>query len=598
MSYGLIVEPNSARSSSYEQLLKAENLPAVTVGDGEAALHVVEKAGAPRVVITELSLPRLDGFGLINRLRAVAPSTPTVIISAFREMRNEAVRRRDALGSFAVLSTTSPMSSLARALRQVLVGRELNVRVEKAAVSDVARVRAVEAMGLTALADTTDERLQQLCREAAKVFDVEMALVSFIFETKQCFKAHYGLKGALAEQRSISLDQSFCRHTVEAAESLVVPDAQENPTFAANPLVQSGLVRGYAGVPLITPDGWVFGTLSLLDSEPLRLSGEQLERLRQLSLRVAGELELGANANKQSLLPDSLDIGASALGPIFDSLETGVMLVSTESGRIFYANSAMARLSGVAEKELVRTSTDAFSDSNVFLNRLRTLPKGPFAASEEFEVHKPTRRIIRWVAKPVQLKEQVIHVFLYDDVTATRDWQASQLHLATTDTLTGLSNRRGAEMVLDREIKRVKRTREPLSVCFIDVDHFKSINDTYGHLRGDVVLKSVASALERACRGSDLVARWGGEEFIILLVGADREHSMMVAERMRTSVEKLQIEGVDTVTVTCGVAVWRGEQALDLIAIADGALYEGKRGGRNRVVLAPATSSSPAPARL
>jgi diguanylate cyclase (GGDEF)-like protein len=163
---------------------------------------------------------------------------------------------------------------------------------------------------------------------------------------------------------------------------------------------------------------------------------------------------------------------------------------------------------------------------------------------------------------------------------------ASLEQLAARDALTGLVNRRVFEETLVREIARSKRTREPLSLVVVDVDHFKRVNDTHGHHVGDEVLRHVGKALGASVRASDLVARFGGEEFVALLPGCGPADAYKVAENLRTAVAA---DGPPVpVTASAGVASYptQATDGTSLFEAADAALYEAKREGRDRTVQA------------
>ena len=159
---------------------------------------------------------------------------------------------------------------------------------------------------------------------------------------------------------------------------------------------------------------------------------------------------------------------------------------------------------------------------------------------------------------------------------------------ATVDHLTGLWNRRMVLEQLDREVNRARHEKRPFAVAIVDVDRFKSINDTYGHRVGDVVLRFTASALKSQLRQYDFVGRFGGEEFLVLLPGCDAAAARAVGERMRECIASQQaMVGPDSVqvTVSVGVAVTvNGSASADsLVEAADAALYCAKEAGRNRV---------------
>jgi len=163
--------------------------------------------------------------------------------------------------------------------------------------------------------------------------------------------------------------------------------------------------------------------------------------------------------------------------------------------------------------------------------------------------------------------------------------------LAATDPLTQLRNRRVIYEHLEREFARARRYDHPLSVFMMDIDHFKVVNDTYGHPVGDEVIRLVAKVLQDSTRETDLVGRYGGEEFIVLAPETDGESALIVGERIRSSVQKQSEEGVGipAVTISIGVATTRAVEAAhfeDLIHLADEALYSAKKAGRNQVKVA------------
>lgn len=172
----------------------------------------------------------------------------------------------------------------------------------------------------------------------------------------------------------------------------------------------------------------------------------------------------------------------------------------------------------------------------------------------------------------------------------TRELEDANRRLAEasrTDALTGLPNRRGFLDVADHELKRSDRSGEPLSLLMLDLDHFKGINDRYGHAAGDAVLQAAAALLRSVLRAQDLVARWGGEEFIVLLPATDGATAVLVAEKARHALAAFPFEcngSPETITSSFGVATHRRGQSIDVaIAAADRALYAAKEAGRDCV---------------
>lgn len=163
--------------------------------------------------------------------------------------------------------------------------------------------------------------------------------------------------------------------------------------------------------------------------------------------------------------------------------------------------------------------------------------------------------------------------------------------MSRTDALTGLPNRRAFLDASERELHRAARAQHHCSVVMIDLDHFKQINDRHGHAAGDAMLRTAASSLRSVLRGEDLVARWGGEEFILFLPNTDSSTALLVAEKARNTLAEIAPPGEgagERITGSFGIATHREGCTLETtIAAADNALYRAKEAGRNRVVIAP-----------
>lgn len=159
--------------------------------------------------------------------------------------------------------------------------------------------------------------------------------------------------------------------------------------------------------------------------------------------------------------------------------------------------------------------------------------------------------------------------------------------LAITDSLTGLYNRRHFENMLGKEFKKANRYNIPLTCMMIDLDHFKEINDAYGHHKGDEVIKEVSKKIKDSIRDIDIAARWGGEEFIVLLPMTNKENAYKAAERIANNIKEIHFPEIKRqLTVSVGIAEIPNPAIKDvekLVQMADLALYEAKRKGRNRI---------------
>ncbi len=170
------------------------------------------------------------------------------------------------------------------------------------------------------------------------------------------------------------------------------------------------------------------------------------------------------------------------------------------------------------------------------------------------------------------------------DITERREAEEKIRVLATTDGLTGIANRRELTRILDHEINRARRYGTPLSLIMYDLDHFKKVNDTFGHGVGDDVLKDVVRLVTANIRNIDVAARWGGEEFMVLLPQSDLAAAAKVAEKVRRTIEDFRFDRVGTVTASFGVSELEPDDDADsLLNRVDKALYRAKDRGRNRV---------------
>jgi diguanylate cyclase (GGDEF)-like protein len=267
--------------------------------------------------------------------------------------------------------------------------------------------------------------------------------------------------------------------------------------------------------------------------------------------------------------------------------EDGVVLLNSQSA-ILLGNRSYAAMFGVTREmlpgmtraEFVARVAPLCADPAAFI---RMVGSSDAVDVQEFEFLRPRRRILRRTWTPVELVEGTGYLVRWHDVTAERDLLKEREHELLVDGLTGIPNRRAVETVLRVEQERMKRSGVPFCVAVFDVDHFKHVNDRFGHGAGDDVLRGVAGTLAAQGRLTDTVGRWGGEEFVAVL-GGELGGARTFCERARRAIERMSCPPVERITISVGtVEVTAGENASDAIARADKRLYEAKIAGRNRV---------------
>jgi diguanylate cyclase (GGDEF)-like protein/PAS domain S-box-containing protein len=310
--------------------------------------------------------------------------------------------------------------------------------------------------------------------------------------------------------------------------------------------------------------------------------------------------------------PDALRVQATALR----SAANGIVITDRE-GTITWVNPAASAITGYSEDELVgkhtrilksgrhepsfyaalwKTVTRGESWSGTIVNRRKD---GTEYQEEQTiaPVLDETGAITHFIAIKQDVTEQRrIQSELARKVEEIESLNAQLREQAVRDPLTGLHNRRYLEQTMKRDISRARRTRESIVVAVIDVDHFKAVNDTHGHAVGDRVLMRLADVLLGHVRSSDLVCRVGGEEFVVVMSGANVAGALKRAEIWRFSFAESVVDGRDgapvKVTISIGVARYRDPQETFAACLkrADEALYEAKRAGRDRVASAEGDS--------
>jgi len=194
-------------------------------------------------------------------------------------------------------------------------------------------------------------------------------------------------------------------------------------------------------------------------------------------------------------------------------------------------------------------------------------------------------RYFRPHVKQVIIEKQNLHIIIFDDITEELERINLLQDKASRDSLTKLFNKGKFNNVLEKEIDLAQTTSAPLSIIFLDIDHFKVVNDTHGHNIGDSILKEIAEILLSTIRQGDFVARWGGEEFVITLQSTNLLQASKLAQKIRVNIENYNFIGADKQTISLGVTQYITNETLEnFTKRVDEALYEAKNSGRNRVV--------------
>ncbi len=486
---------------------------------------------------------------------------------------------------------------------------------------------STRALGLH---DTLEELLAEVLERARELIGFEHAAVMLLDEESGRLTVEhlsgYGDQAEEIRRTSLASGQGLAGWAAANRESVRVGDVSQDPRYVSGleeaqsnlavPLIIGNRVAGVINVESERLDAFTpkhekmltvlgthaaLGILTFQTQAALRQRIDQLSALYRISNMASQAGALGATLNSMlEIAAEVLPQGEAAILLLDESNKT----LRVAAGQGYQSAVRFLEIpvgQGITGRCAQTGVTQVVHDIDGLEDEETYIPGVPGARSE--------------VAVPLIADGMIIGVFNAESVQphafndehvqtltviarqAAEVIRSAQLlqetrRLAVTDALTGLFNRRHFNQQLEENVSRAARYDEPLALIFLDVDHFKSVNDRFGHHAGDRCLQALARTLRENVRDSDQIARIGGEEFAVLLIRADRELALSIAERLRDRIDDLIIEEDPPLpvhlTASLGIAFFRedGDDPRSLMRSADRALYTAKRLGRNRVVIA------------
>lgn len=434
--------------------------------------------------------------------------------------------------------------------------------------------------------DTEPEAVfESMVQLASYICKTPISAISLVDENRQWFKAIVGI-----DAKETPRDVAFCAHAILQNDAFVIENALEDERFHDNPLVTDGPgIRFYAGVPLVTPSGIHLGTLCVIDTESRSIQQEQLDAIKTLADGVMAHLDLRLSHKEIRKYVDELQLSAT----IFETASENIVL--TDHNNCFItANPAFTATTGYSLDEikgLTPRILQSGKQSKEFYERMwNDLNTLGYWDGELWNKRKNGELYAEWLSiKVIYNQDGSIRMYLaiFSDITEKKQADEIIWKQANYDLLTGLPNRRLFSDRLEHEMKIAHRTNKSLALLFIDLDHFKQINDTLGHDMGDILLVNASKRIADAIRESDTVARMGGDEFTAILpqINDSADVERVVQSIMEKLTEEFDLNGHRVnVSASIGIAIYPrdAQTSKELLQNADKAMYDAKKQGRSR----------------
>lgn len=585
--------------------LSRTGVPDIILTVDDAALHFVLKNRSHLFANVPIIFSGVNDYELAQSMDADPLVTGVVEKVSIRETVELAAKMRPRMQTLHVLvdSTESGQSDL-HSLRSLSLNVQLEVidlssMPERNYYSTIARVPPEDAFLLLSAYNRSSGRPLTFNESLTRILSAARAPVFHLWKHGIGDGLVGGMVSSHYEQVKIAagIAQRILRGTPPGA----IPVVEESPNIY---LFDWKVARRYGMDPHHLPPNTIFVNRppSFRESFPDLFWGLTAAAVLVVALVSMMAIILGYRLSIERKLARNLDFMNALIGAIEEPV-----YVKDASGRYVMANPSFAAWFGVNRSEIVGKETRSLKSEEV-AGRIDEIDAEVLATGEprtddlDFLV-RGRRKVVRMTKIPLKnmegrqvllgtmhdlttdrLRAETLEKMVDERTAELREANAALERLAATDQLTGIANRRKLEVELDAEFSRRGRYGTPFSVVMVDIDHFKAVNDMFGHETGDTVLIGIAKTITACSRTTDLVGRWGGEEFLILCRNEDAAGASAFAEKLRAAIEGASFIPQRPITASLGVAACGDEDVpRTLIARADARLYAAKAAGRNRV---------------
>ncbi|MGY6552113.1 MAG: sensor domain-containing phosphodiesterase [Erythrobacter sp.] len=453
-------------------------------------------------------------------------------------------------------------------------------------MSEEARLACLRNLDLAAMPDRAI--FSRITRLTTDMLECPVSLVSIVDSDRQWFLGKTGFAPDFT-----SLDVSFCARCILAEAPMMIADARADARFAGNALVTGApFIRSYLGVPIRFEQGHILGTLCAISPRPHAFDPSQIEPLAMLAQLVEQNIALHTRTRQLSRSNGILREASRVFRHAEQAANIGSWRVDLASNALYWSDQAHA-IHGLATRQLVKVE-DAISfyrecDQPMVRASLEAAIRDGTTIRFETEIRRQDgeMRRVRVIGERIDIdgKPESVAGIVQDCTEEYRRDQALK-YAAAHDRLTGLFNRGEFDRRLNAAMAEAHRF--PVTVAVLDLDGFKEVNDTLGHLAGDDVLKQLAARFEQLLSDDVFLARWGGDEFALLFPpGMDEVQVALCVRQLIEAAENMGAERpeIGMLSATCGIA--RAHEVLageEVIRRADLALYRGKQDGPGAAV--------------
>jgi diguanylate cyclase (GGDEF)-like protein/PAS domain S-box-containing protein len=478
---------------------------------------------------------------------------------------------------------------------------DLDSTQDRPATDETRRLAVLD--GLDILDTPPEAEFETIVDCAQRLLGTKIALMSLVGDRRQWFKAKRGL-----DIDETPRTQSFCAHAIRGDDLFVVPNATLDPRFADNPLVLGAPnIRFYAGMPIRAADHnavdatYAMGTVCIIDDQPRVLSEDEATLLRKLGKLAESLLSARALASRANVLAEERGLALQHLDITHRQFRQAERMANIGSWRIrLHDNQTewsdqVYAIYGFESGEVLGLD-DALTffppkaRAEIAGALARTIETGmPFTVEADFVTAQGDERRVRAMGE-LELRngKPVAVIGVLQDITARHRMEQTLRHRARRDDLTGLANRAYFNEVLDEAMAAARRHDTPLALALIDLDHFKAVNDSHGHLAGDDVLRRMPALLGAEYLAGAFAARLGGDEFVVLLTREAALHDLPgILGRLSNGLREVAAFDDGRITVSATIGAVQQIAAVADVGLeprrADLALYAAKRKRRGSV---------------